>query len=142
MLDVGADMSDDLPPSYTAAVGLDETKINHQLTLAEHQLPGAVSYYPQHGQPLPPQLIHAYPSAPPGYATAVVYYPAAPNFADATVRLQPAQPQPQPQVITIHQQPAPESDDAELSNTRSTDICLLCCMCLCCCCPCVLVSFM
>jgi len=137
MLDVGADMSDDLPPPYTA---VDETKFN-QLTLTEQQLSGTVSYYPQHGQPLPPHLIPAYPSAPPGYETAVVYYPAVPNFADATVRLQP-QPQSQPQVITIHQQPAQQSDDTELSNTRSTDVCLLCCMCLCCSCPCVLVSFM
>jgi len=133
MLGAGANMSDDPPPPYTA---VDETKIN-QITLTG-QLPGPLSYYPHDGQPLPHHLVPAYPSAPPGYRDAVVYYPAPPNSADAAVLLQP---QRQPQVITI-QQPA-QSDVAETrpSRTSSTDVCLLCCMCLCCCCPCALVSF-
>ena len=135
MLGAGANMSDDPPPPYTA---VDETKIN-QITLTG-QLPGPLSYYPHDGQPLPHHLVPAYPSAPPGYRDAVVYYPAPPNSADAAVLLQP---QRQPQVITI-QQPAQSDhpDVAEARRSHTTDLCrILCCMCLCCSCPFLFVGF-
>jgi len=121
-------MSDDPPPPYTA---IDDTKIN-QLPA---QLPGPGTFSQLAGQP---QLLHVYPSAPPGYET-VAYYPA-PSSADAAVLLQP-----QPvQVVTNVQVVQSDSTDQDAiqSNTYSTDVCILCCMCLCCCCPCFVVSFM